>query len=1344
MEFPFHFLRTNSVVTSRFDQLAKVLKGVDVDALRQIPDPEMEAFARDLSRGLGQDFAPTRLITASVNGLDAHSLNFVSFLCLQHRVSAFIGESDLYIDASGVYGATAEISAVTNSIATVWCQVSEHTLDRAFEDALRAPSDMDTWVQVHNFGESTAEFGVRMRMHLLDDGRFTIVWTVREDDSDLRTLSVATYEEARAVLLAFADHCPILSEYEWTNVDFVPCLSTCDLVQRSQYRLRRFGAIRDLPAGVMVRLHDRLNFSLEFGRDRDGQWRATMRHALNGGMTRTFDTAGELLEIAEAYVNNELGALLEYFPESSEMALPAALTVTAMVLPERAARWANSSIREMHRVRDAHNGAEAGAMAAFIAQVNQQAPHTLALERSSVEARALSTISVSRRGSLRTLDRLGNLAHRYGVSLVLDGAHVMVNPSGATAGGDVRCTLELFDGDRCVNRWVSVSPAALMEALMVYFSHWQLRLTVESLERPDQRLVLLAIPQDADHGSFLLKAFGPGWSMRAVAGLSQYEVAVVFVNAAESPHEIVDSVHWESVRTADLALPRRPYMLGSNSGDSTTLYSDEALATYQEAFAAAGVGDWIGVTDNRSPEDYCRVFRHDAHDWYRVEWGYNNGAVERGHVLTRDINRAYEVFRMYVEDNRELMRALDWIVGDEGAPGGRRYGAPVRLYVSRPSTGVLAHHQRYVQELYLQDPDQFEVPDPSMEGLAGALAHLLGHDVKAQRVLTIDAQMDDPQVFNRVVDLAFQHHALVFQADSGLLVNGSGAEMHEVGFAGLRNNIGTLWHQVCERTLDVAFEDALRVPDPIGAWVEVYAEGPEAMAARLDADGSWTLRWRHVNGEDSGEYRFLTRRVAGYAQARELLLAFADRSPLLDRLGWGEAAPADAHFASSAGERSELPLRRLDAVLHLPEGTLVRLHDGPGGALEYGRAGNGRWVATLETAPFSTVTREFSSGADLVAFVHMYLAADDAQAEVLFGQDAPVRTRSLWDNELTEISAMILPQRAQAWTDASVRHFHRMHADTAEDAPAELKAFFSELQQAQPAPGAIRGRAGNEVGLRAMTRAWVPKAALDGVLADIVRLAPQYGVSVVLNEAHVFYNATGGEETPFSGLTLGANNTIVQFWVDATVPAFAQGLQQLRRADELVVASSITLDSGRAEPDLQYYWLTIREAPGGYSATYEIPGGIVYSVERLAEPDVLHLYATMAQSPAAVVEAAQWHSATRAPDAPSRFQIQSNLFEPVPLDPENLDALRRVELPTKGDFIQVMDSAVEGDYVLVINDSGALRSRFVVGWGHDFGQIENFQRKTSSLAEALALAEHYVAGDRQAFVALGWKRRKVR
>ena len=57
MEFSFHFLRTNSVVTSRFDQLAKVLKGVDVDALRQIPDPEMEAFARDLSRGLGQDLS---------------------------------------------------------------------------------------------------------------------------------------------------------------------------------------------------------------------------------------------------------------------------------------------------------------------------------------------------------------------------------------------------------------------------------------------------------------------------------------------------------------------------------------------------------------------------------------------------------------------------------------------------------------------------------------------------------------------------------------------------------------------------------------------------------------------------------------------------------------------------------------------------------------------------------------------------------------------------------------------------------------------------------------------------------------------------------------------------------------------------------------------------------------------------------------------------------------------------------------------------------------------------------------------------------------------------------------
>lgn len=109
-----------------------------------------------------------------------------------------------------------------------------------------------------------------------------------------------------------------------------------------------------------------------------------------------------------------------------------------------------------------------------------------------------------------------------------------------------------------------------------------------------------------------------------------------------------------------------------------------------------------------------------------------------------------------------------------------------------------------------------------------------------------------------------------------------------------------------------------------------------------------------------------------------------------------------------------------------------------------------------------------------------------------------------------------------------------------------------------------------------------------------------------------------------------------------------------------------------------------------------------------------------------------------------RFEIQSNVFEPAPLGAENVHELQTVRLPKTGDFIQVLDALVEGDYIRVYNDSGRFRTGFLVSWGHDFGQIESFQRKTKSLDEALKLVEHYVAGDRREFVALGWKRRRTK
>ena len=50
-------------------------------------------------------------------------------------------------------------------------------------------------------------------------------------------------------------------------------------------------------------------------------------------------------------------------------------------------------------------------------------------------------------------------------------------------------------------------------------------------------------------------------------------------------------------------------------------------------------------------------------------------------------------------------------------------------------------------------------------------------------------------------------------------------------------------------------------------------------------------------------------------------------------------------------------------------------------------------------------------------------------------------------------------------------------------------------------------------------------------------------------------------------------------------------------------------------------------------------------------------------------------------------------------------------------------------------------ARYLVEWGHNNGEEENFQMLLEDIDEALSLLERFVNGDRAEFEALPWTRR---
>mgnify|MGYP001757707689 FL=1 len=67
------------------------------------------------------------------------------------------------------------------------------------------------------------------------------------------------------------------------------------------------------------------------------------------------------------------------------------------------------------------------------------------------------------------------------------------------------------------------------------------------------------------------------------------------------------------------------------------------------------------------------------------------------------------------------------------------------LHIWKPSTPAIAPHHELVQAFYSADLDSLHTPDPSMREIAAKVSQIVGFEVPAQTVMTVELAPEEAE-----------------------------------------------------------------------------------------------------------------------------------------------------------------------------------------------------------------------------------------------------------------------------------------------------------------------------------------------------------------------------------------------------------------------------------------------------------------------------------------------------------------------------------------------------------------------------------------------------------------------
>ncbi|MCT1451417.1 hypothetical protein M3G18_00565 [Corynebacterium sp. p3-SID1145] len=658
------------------------------------------------------------------------------------------------------------------------------------------------------------------------------------------------------------------------------------------------------------------------------------------------------------------------------------------------------------------------------------------------------------------------------------------------------------------------------------------------------------------------------------------------------------------------------------------------------------------------------------------------------------------------------------------------------LHIWKPSTPAIAPHHELVQAFYSADLDSLHTPDPSMREIAAKVSQIVGFEVPAQTVMTVELAPEEagPKLAE-IGALAYVEEFLVFLDDAGLFVNTAGTDLQET-FAPveLASSTGTVWRQVGERIVDIAFEDALRAQDPVGAWlllVTTYADSDSfggSVSMCLEADGQWLMTLRYTATESGEEKPAQQLRVGTYEEARSILLAFADICGEIHELDWQEAAPDLPGLRRTAyGQNIDLPLRRLDAVADLPAGTMMRLHDPYWGELRYGRTRDGAWNATQVRSTGIRVSRDFGTLEEVMAVARAFSKGNGHSDEVkaAFGGDIQALSVSMWSKDVVEVTAMPVPHRGAAWMNSTIRFLHSNRAQRNQPASAQMEDFVAVVNH-ELGDFLVDG----PVEPAELTRM---RLRNPGAVPQLFSIAEGYAVSIVVNGEHVLYNPSGklNEGVGPDAVRVFNNGLPFQGWKVNTLAAFDEAIDKVANSCQLSVFTSGPVGT---RGHYGKYETCIFENENGLAARLYCPDGTVYAKEKMHVNDASLIY-SIANDVERVTDPSLWQSSTKLPVLEERRFVQvirwngeeyATQFLPV-----SLENLRKHGFAEPGDRCSILDLSQEDAFAEIrySGDSDDMPFEGECRFTGEDGWKRNYKIRSAGFQKPMDFLELFATGD---------------
>ena len=414
---------------------------------------------------------------------------------------------------------------------------------------------------------------------------------------------------------------------------------------------------------------------------------------------------------------------------------------------------------------------------------------------------------------------------------------------------------------------------------------------------------------------------------------------------------------------------------------------------------------------------------------------------------------------------------------------------------------------------------------------------------------------------------------------------------------------------------------------------------------------------------------------------------------------------------------------------------MVHLHKWPTFSLAYGRNAQGQWTAKVYDNLGTDNVQTFDIADEVIAVAEHYLDGNGEMISTVFPDSS-----SSDPAPYTTVTAMELPEREEQWTEASVCMMHRIRADHNGEPSPRMQKYIERINSKL---GSEILLAEEHVEAQALTRLLIPADVRSVTIERLTHLAQDHGISLVVDDSLALYNPSG---KPLPGaescqLKLLADKLYVNTWEVTTSSSVLEAGLRLFTGWRLEVRSGSQVDFQ------ERYTLETTYTGDNVSLDLVTPDGNLHEIPSIPLPLALDLMVEFTYSPAQLVDKVNWQDQKSSSDIPEeeRFMVNATVFGSAAylFNDDLLEAVRQDGFPEVGAWVAAFDRIVPGDYCQVdrVQPSETGAARYLVEWGHNNGEEENFQMLLEDIDEALSLLERFVNGDRAEFEALPWTRR---